>query len=456
MADTIYKTEVAPNGRWYRAWTDGVLWEEEAREQVWRLLEMPFVKGVAVMADTHVGIGGPVGVGVKFEGAIIPSVVGVDIGCGMRVLQLNLTADELTPERCRELLKRLDDVIPNGMTQGRDRGSWGEVPSDVKRVWYNDHNGEEPSLDDEYEELTTRFVDPVSGSYRNLHYTERLRPLRNGSTAQHRDPLSQLGTLGTGNHFFEVSVDAAGNVYAIVHSGSRGAGARIGDYFTRRAQDLMERWLTKLPIKNWRDKEGKRHEGPDLNLAFLPSSENEYGGYIDFMRWAQKYARASRSLMMTRALDIAFPAVFKKPVWSAPKGLDFDIHHNYLDTDTLIARKGAVHLKPGGLAVIPGAMGRRTYIVRGREGLSESMETCSHGAGRAMSRTQALKTVPLSTHQSTLKGLACNDTEETLDETPGSYKDIDAVINAQRDLVEPIAVLTAKVCLKGPSSKHHR
>jgi tRNA-splicing ligase RtcB len=429
------KTHQAPNGRWYRAWTEGVLWEPCSQDQVHRLLELAFIKEVAVMPDTHFGMGGPIGVAVKFGGAIIPSVIGVDIGCGMRAVLTDLVAEDLTPDILPALRQAIESVVPHGLTRGADKGSWGVVPEDIKSAWHHDN---EFSLAEEYEELLIRF----ERDWRNIPMTHEsyLPPLRNGQTAQHRDPLSQLGTLGTGNHFFEVSVDQQNRVWCVVHSGSRGAGARIGDYFTKRAQDLMVKWLVKLP-------------GDDRNLAFLPEGEPEYNGYIAFMKWAQKYAWLNRSLMMTHVLNIAFTRVFKG---YANRLLDFDIHHNYLDTDTLIARKGAVHLTQGQFAVIPGAMGARTYIVTGLPGLSASMETCSHGAGRAMSRTQAIHNVTLEQHQTDLAGLECDKSEGTLDETTRSYKNIDAVIAAQADLVKTECILNAKLCVKGVGELRRR
>lgn len=431
MSDNVFEVFQAPSGRHARAWVRGVQWEQGAREQAERLLELPFVKDLVVMPDTHFGFGGPVGVGVKFEGALIPSVIGVDIGCGMTAVLTDLTADDVPPEVCAELRHAIEAVVPHGLTRGVDRGSWCNVPEDVKAVWCNDHNGEEPSLADRYEELCDNFQDAEGAS--SLHGDWSLPPLRNGATAQHRDPLSQLATLGTGNHFFEVSVDLERRIWLVVHSGSRGAGARIGDYFTKRAQDLMAKWFTKLP-------------GDDKNLAFFPEGEPEYQGYVDFMEWAQRYAYSNRALMMRRVIDIALPRVLKRYVQQVD---GFDIHHNYLDTETMVARKGAVHLAPGGRAVIPGAMGARTYIVRGQEGLSKSMETCSHGAGRAMSRTAAEKTIPLEQHQADLAGLECDKSEGTLDETTRAYKDIDMVIAAQADLVRPENILNALVCVKG-------
>lgn len=441
MTDT-FQTIEAPNRRWYRAWTRGVQWEEGAKGQAERLLELPFVKEVAVMPDTHLGYGGPVGIGVRFEGALIPAVIGVDIGCGMRAVLTDIRADSLTPQVLAELRQAIEDVVPHGITRGADRGSWHDVPEDVKRVWFNNHNGEKLSLYDEYTDLLEHFE---GGLYDDGSW--KLPPLHNGQTTQHRDPLSQLGTLGTGNHFFEVSVDQNGGVWAVVHSGSRGAGARIGDYFTKRAQDLMGQWMTKLP-------------GDDKNLSFFPEGTPEYTGYIEFMKWAQRYAWHNRALMMERVLRVACPRALKfYPKWGRCDSgslVDFDIHHNYLDTETLIARKGAVNLKPGQRSIIPGAMGARTYIVKGKEGLEKSMFTCSHGAGRAMSRTAAEKNITMEQHQADLAGLECDKSAGTLDETTRAYKNVDAVIAAQADLVEPEFILNAKLCVKGTSELNRR
>lgn len=439
MTEALFDTIYDPSGeRSYRAWTRGVQWEAQAKEQVHRLMALPFVKDLCVMPDTHFGLGGPVGVAVKFEGAVIPAVVGTDIGCGMRATLTDVPADSLTTEVLAQLRHEIESVVPHGITRGVDRGSWANEPDNVIRVWRDGCNGRGPSLADRYEDLLSHF--DYDGWQDLSHNMYRLEPLRNGGTIQHRSPLSQLATLGTGNHFFEVSVDQDNHVWCVVHSGSRGAGARIADYFIKRAQDLMEKWLTKLP-------------DDDRNLAFLTEETPEYQGYIACMKWAQDYAYQNRALMMWRVLNIAFPKALKR---YGNVVEDFDIHHNYLDTDTLIARKGAVHLTEGQQAIIPGAMGARTYIVRGKAGLRASMETCSHGAGRAMSRTAAEKTFTLQQHQTDLADLECDKSEGTLDETTRAYKDIDAVIAAQSDLVEPEFILNAKLCVKGVGIKRHK
>jgi len=289
---------------------------------------------------------------------------------------------------------------------GRDRGAWGTVPDPVLRVW---------------SELAPGFE----------RIAERHRALRRANHATH------LGTLGTGNHFIEVCLDEADRVWFLLHSGSRGVGNRIGRYFIALAREDMQRLQVQLP---------------DADLAYLTEGTEHFADYIEAVEWAQDYARANRELMM-RAVIAAVRGSAAIPPFSTD-AIAVNCHHNYVarerhgGADVLVTRKGALRAREGDLGIIPGSMGARTYIVRGT-GNPESFESCSHGAGRAMSRNAARRTFTVSDHEAATAGVECRKDEAVLDETPGAYKSIDAVMAAQRDLVAIEHTLRQVVCVKG-------
>ena len=247
--------------------------------------------------------------------------------------------------------------------------------------------------------------------------------------------VAQLGTLGTGNHFVEVCLDESDRVWFMLHSGSRGPGNRIGTYFIEKAKEEMRRWMIDLP---------------DADLAYLPEGSPLFADYVEAVTWAQDYASMNRALMMdavTRAVGGALGRVVS--VLGS-----VDCHHNYVAREhhfgenVLVTRKGAVRAREGDLGIIPGSMGARSFIVRGR-GCAESFHSCSHGAGRRMSRTEARKTFTVEAHERAPAGVACRKDEGVVDETPGAYKDVGAVMAAQADLVEVVHTLKQVVCVKG-------
>lgn len=256
--------------------------------------------------------------------------------------------------------------------------------------------------------------------------------------AERRAP-HHVGTLGTGNHFVEICLDEEGRVWIMLHSGSRGIGNRIGGYFIELAKQEMRRWYINLP---------------DENLAYLPQGSEYFGDYMRAVSWAQKFARLNRETMMAAALD-ALQSVVAKPFTSDCEAVN--CHHNYVaqekhfGADVLLTRKGAVSAKEGELGIIPGSMGAKSFIVRGKGGAAgrNAFFSCSHGAGRSMSRNEAKKRFTLEDHANAVYGVECRLDADVIDETPMAYKDIDAVMAAQEDLVEIVHTLKQVVCVKG-------
>jgi tRNA-splicing ligase RtcB len=393
-----------------KSFTRGVPFEDAAIKQVLNLAEMPFIhKHVAVMPDVHAGIGATVGSVIATKGAIIPAAVGVDIGCGMMALRTGLTASDL-PENLSKMRSAIESAVPHGRTDNggtADEGSWkNAVPDDVYGEWCD-----------------------LLHDYAELHAKEPKLSTR-------QSPSNQLGTLGTGNHFIEVCLDEAQRVWVMLHSGSRGIGNRIGQVYIEKAKRDMERWFINLP---------------DKDLAYIPEGSENFGPYMRALSWAQSYARVNREVMMRRTLN-AVRGVLGREVGEGDVAVN--CHHNYVNTEkhfgekVLVTRKGAVRAALGDLGIIPGSMGERSFIVRGK-GNPDSFNSCSHGAGRMMSRTAAKKTFTLADHAAATAGVECRKDSDVLDETPKAYKDIDAVMKAQESLVEIVHTLKQVLCVKG-------
>jgi tRNA-splicing ligase RtcB len=390
-----------------KTWTRGVPVEAEALEQLERVARLPIVSPwVAAMPDIHVGIGATVGSVIPTIGAIIPAAVGVDLGCGMMAVRTTLLASQL-PDSLHALRSAIERAVPHG--RGRhggkgDYGSWDDVPQHVGQRW--------KELEPEYNRLAERHV-----------------AIRKANHAVH------LGTLGTGNHFIEVCLDEAQRVWVMLHSGSRGVGNRIGTYFIELAKRDMERHLQQLPHKD---------------LAYFSEGSDHFYDYVRAVDWAQNYARTNRELMMAAVLSELHAHL---PAFQVDKAA-VDCHHNYVNREVhagrevYVTRKGAVSANAGELGIIPGSMGARSFIVRGK-GNPESLCSCSHGAGRRMSRTQARARFTLDEHTRATQDVECRKDRDVLDETPMAYKDIDAVMNAQRDLVDIEHTLKQVLCVKG-------
>lgn len=390
-----------------KAWVRGVPFEDEARRQLHNVAQLPIVhKWVAAMPDVHWGIGATVGSVIPTLGAIIPAAVGVDIGCGMMAVRTSLDASGL-PDALGDVRARIERAVPHGRVAGkRDPGSWHDVPQNSLDAW--------AGLAPTFERLSAKH--PV---------------LRNSNH------LTHLGTLGTGNHFIELCIDEAQRVWVLLHSGSRGVGNRIGTYFIELAKQDMRRALGNLP---------------DVDLAYFEEGSPHFDDYVEAVEWAQRFAMHNRALMMEAVLDAlrSCPGVREFHT----NDLVVQCHHNYVarehhyGEDVFLTRKGAVRAARGVLGIIPGSMGARSYIVRGK-GHPESFDSCSHGAGRRMSRNQARATYSVSDHVEATRGVECRKDVNVVDETPMAYKPIDDVMRAQDDLVEIVHTLKQVVCVKG-------
>jgi tRNA-splicing ligase RtcB len=391
-----------------KAWTQGVPVEDSAIQQLRDTASMPFVwPHVSVMPDVHFGLGSTVGSVVPTRGAIIPACVGVDLGCGMMAVRTSLVASDL-PDSLASLRSRIEAAVPHGRTNNGgkgDRGAWGETPANVRLHWAR---------------LAPRF--------------ELIAAKHHALDKSNKDV--HLGTLGTGNHFIEVCLDESDGVWVMLHSGSRGVGGRIGSYFIELAKKDMGVHMANLPNKD---------------LAYLREGTEHFDDYIEAVTWAQDFARANRNAMMWEVLR-ALEAEIGRVIGMTQSAIS--CHHNYVertkhnDTDILLTRKGAVSARAGELGIIPGSMGARSYIVRGK-GNAESFHSCSHGAGRVMSRTEAKRRFTVEDNEKATAGIECRKDDGVIDEIPHAYKDIDAVMAAQSDLVEVVHTLKQVVCVKG-------
>ncbi len=469
MTEQNYNVMKSDNGVPIKAWTKGVPLEEAARKQLLNVAALPFIyKWVAAMPDVHWGIGATVGSVIPTRGAIIPAAVGVDIGCGMMAVQTTLRADQL-PDNLHGIREAIERAVPVGRTDNggkNDRGAWKDAPAHHLDVW--------AKMEPAYAAIVVK--------YPKLNHAQR---------------INHLGTLGTGNHFIEVVLDENDGVWFLLHSGSRGVGNRFGTFFIELAKNDMRQWMINLP---------------DQDLAYLPQGTEHFEDYVRAVHWAQDYALANRELMMGNIVRAvresglvpgfgvgtgpegrflpglgrgADAPLFHGGEGSIPGGdvaratsssgalashrgtaeaavstRDLTLnkvvscHHNYVawehhyGENVLVTRKGAVRARVGDMGIIPGSMGARSYIVRGK-GNPESFMSCSHGAGRAMSRAEAKRRFTVDDHVKATAGVECRKDAEVIDETPMAYKSIDAVMEAQKDLVEVVHTLRQVVCVKG-------
>jgi tRNA-splicing ligase RtcB len=332
----------------------------------------------------------------------------------MMAVQTSLVASDL-PDDLKAMRTAIERAVPCGRTlskhgtkgNARDEGSWGNTPDDVVAVWNR--------------ELAADFATIVA----------RQPKLARANTANH------LGTLGTGNHFVEVCLDERGGVWVMLHSGSRGVGNAIGSLYIEKAKEEMRRFFVNLP---------------DHDLAYLPEGSTYFDEYVFAVAWAQRFARCNREQMMTATLR-AIATTKGVPAFTTDR-VAVNCHHNYVEKehhfgrDVWVTRKGAVRARQSDLGIIPGSMGARSFIVRGK-GNAESFCSCSHGAGRTMSRAEAQRRFSVDDHVKATAGVECRKDEAVLDETPMAYKDIDAVMRAQADLVEIVHTLKQVLCVKG-------
>lgn len=395
-----------------KMWTNGVPVEDQAAAQLRNVASLPFIhKHVAVMPDVHWGMGATVGSVIPTKGAIVPAAVGVDIGCGMIAQRTSLTASDL-PDSLADMRSAIEAAVPHGRTDNggaNDRGAWGNLPDDVAETL-----------------LASGLMDRFNSLLKD-------RPKLSRWTLERIS--RHVGTLGSGNHFVEVCLDEESRVWVMLHSGSRGIGNAIGTHFIEIAKKDMERWFINVP---------------DKDLAYIPQGSEHFGAYWDALKLAQSYAALNRRVMMRNTLRALAGHV---PAFTCDLEA-INCHHNYVSREhhfgenVFVTRKGAVSAKSGELGIIPGSMGARSFIVRGK-GNPESFCSCSHGAGRAMSRGAAKKRFTLADHEAATAGVECRKDADVIDETPGAYKDIDAVMAAQSDLVSIEHTLKQVLCVKG-------
>lgn len=372
--------------------------ESEALDQLENLSKLPFVfSHVAVMPDVHVGKGATVGSVVPTIGAIIPSAVGVDVGCGMYAYKTDLKVDAISG-KLKEIRKALESKIPTGKNS-----NYHILKSVENRQCWKD--------------------------------TESIELIKNlGIEKDFGRVMSQLGTLGGGNHFIEVCVDKTDNVWLMLHSGSRNVGNRVANHFMKRAQELCETWKISLP---------------DRDLAYLAEGTQEFKDYMQALNWSQLYASENRQEMMDRAV-----AVLHEIAGDFKSDFHVNCHHNYTEMENhfgknvLVTRKGAIRARSDDFGIIPGSMGTKSFIIKGK-GNADSFCSASHGAGRIMSRTKAKATYTMKDFMAQTDGVECRKDDGVLDEIPGAYKNINDVIENESDLVEVLYELKQIVCVKG-------
>ena len=392
-----------------KAWTKGVPFEDAAIAQLNNIAQMSLVHShIAVMPDVHMGKGATIGSVIPSVDAVIPAAVGVDIGCGMVATKTTLTASQL-PDNLAAIRHAFEAAVPHGRTGrgrgARDRGAWHNIPDVVAGEWQK--------LEKRFEKICVKHP-----------------AIKNSNHVNH------LGTMGTGNHFLELCLDENNAVWIMLHSGSRGVGNRIGTYFIELAKKEMERHQINLP---------------DMDLAYLKEGSEYFDDYVEAVEWAQDFAAKNREIMMFNAIKALKKQI---PIAFETAELAVNCHHNYIShehhfgKDCFVTRKGAVRAQKGEMGIIPGSMGARSFIVRGL-GNPDSFNSCSHGAGRVMSRTKAKKVFNIQDQIAATQGVECRKDAAVIDEIPHAYKDIEKVMAAQQDLVEVVHTLKQIVCVKG-------
>jgi tRNA-splicing ligase RtcB len=378
------------------------IWANEIEASAWAQIEqvarLPFLhpKGLSLMPDVHVGHGACVGSVLPMRGALVPSAVGVDIGCGMCAVRVDMHAREL-PDSLKAVRAAIEAAVPLGQAAHRDIAD--------AQIW--------APLHERYKALLVRHPKVFK-----------------------RQAGQQLGTLGGGNHFIEVCLDEAQQVWVMLHSGSRGAGGLIGQHFIEQAAQ-------------WCDTEG--FKTINRHLGFLPEGTALFDDYRQAVLWGQDYAQANRQVMLRLTLSAIAGALGRK---IAITDEAIHCHHNYVSLerhfgeDLWITRKGAIRADAGRLGIIPGSMGTESFIVRGK-GEALAYESCSHGAGRTMSRAAARASFTTKDLRRQTEGVECRKDKDVIDEAPGAYKPIREVMAQQRDLVDVVHTLRQIVCVKG-------
>ena len=383
--------------------------DEKTINQAKAYCSMPFVTHASLMPDAHYGKGSTVGSVVATQKVIIPAMVGVDIGCGMMAVKTSLKSEDL-PQSLKAMRLSIESVVPHGRSDRggkNDVGSWrGDMPLAVEERWSEE-------LKEDFDNICTKHPKIKSSN-----------------------SISHLGSLGSGNHFIEVCLDLEDSVWIMLHSGSRGVGNRIGNYFISLAKEDMRKYFINLP---------------DEDLAYIPENSFHFWDYFRALRWAQKYAKINREIMMERIIKSVRESL-KVPFQIVDKAIN--CHHNYVTKEThyskefWVTRKGAVRAGKGDLGIIPGSMGAKSFIVQGK-GNADSLTSCSHGAGRIMSRNKAKKSFSEKDMEEQTKGIECKKDSSVIDEIPKAYKPIEKVMAAQSDLIEIVAELRQIICIKG-------
>ena len=384
-----------------KIYTDEV--DQGSLNQLRNIAQLPFIHShIAAMPDVHYGIGATVGSVIPTKGAIIPAAIGVDIGCGMNAIRLSLKADDL-PDNLYSVRSAIEKLVPVGFAQHRS-------PSIQAATLKN------------MEKHLNVITDKHPGLLKMLNNFQRVWGL-------------QLGTLGGGNHFIELCLDESDDVWIMLHSGSRGIGNVMGRYFIEKAKKDVGKALGNLPHKD---------------LAYFTEGTQHFDDYVEAVGWAQDYAMVNRREMMRLVLEALQTQL--KPFSTTREAIN--CHHNYVQKEThfgaevYLTRKGAISAQEGELGIIPGSMGAKSFIVRGL-GNEQSFCSCSHGAGRRMSRTEAKRRFNTQDLAKQTAGVECRKDKNVVDEIPGAYKDIDTVMQYQNDLVEVVHTLKQVLCVKG-------
>ncbi len=384
-----------------KIWTDDV--DERSKQQLSNIASLPFIHHhVAAMPDVHLGIGATIGSVIATHKAIIPAAVGVDIGCGMVACRLSITGNELDEKSLKKVFDQITRDVPVGRAQHKD--------NDV-------------------------LIHAALPFEARLDAMTEKHPQLLKACGKFSKWMNQMGTLGGGNHFIEVCLDESNQVWVMLHSGSRGIGNALASYFIELARQDMERWMIHLP---------------DKDLAYFPEGSEHFVDYVAAVTWAQEYAMQNRESM----IDLVLAALGRHlPEFDVTSEV-VNCHHNYVAVEhhfganVWVTRKGAIRAREGDLGIIPGSMGARSYIVKGK-GNPDSFTSCAHGAGRRMSRTAAEKQFSEADLAKQTEGVICRKDKGVVDEIPGAYKDIDTVMANQADLVDIMHRLKQVVCVKG-------
>jgi tRNA-splicing ligase RtcB len=391
-----------------KLWTGDMVVEDSAVEQIRNIAALPILAGhIAIMPDVHMGKGATVGSVIPTRSAIIPAAVGVDIGCGMAAVMTNLTAADL-PDSLLSLRNAIERDVPVG---------------------FNEHTRGIPGVTGPYADVLRKNLRKTMDDFDTLALLPHLKHSDSNKIGR------QIGTLGGGNHFIEVCLDTENRVWIMLHSGSRGIGNQIGTV----AIDLAKQQAAK---RGW--------GLVDKDLAWLDEGTTQFDAYIEAMTWAQNYARFNRDTMMNLVLGV----MLRKFPQMKIVGEVVNCHHNFTSMEDhfgekiWVTRKGAVSAREGQLGIIPGSMGAKSFIVTGK-GNADSYNSCSHGAGRKMSRNGAKKTFSIEDFEAQTAGVECRKDASVIDEIPGAYKDIDQVMAAQTELVDIVHTLKQVLCIKG-------